>query len=165
MKKIVYIPGLIIAGFITGYLSLTIFVSGGTTEVPDLTGKDIVQANQLLKERGLYIRIDGEEYSEVPVGTVSRQSYPPKSKVKKGREIGVVISKGLQFSSFPDVTGISYEEAEKLLNEKGIPIEKVIYINSEKYPEKIVIAQRPEPKESGKAIKLIVSLGKKEEEN
>jgi len=33
---------------------LTLLVSGGTVEVPDLSRKDIVQANQILKEKGLY---------------------------------------------------------------------------------------------------------------
>lgn len=165
MKKLLYIAGIIMAGFLTGYFTLALFVSGGKTEVPDLKGKDIVQANQILKEKGLYIRIDGEEYSELPVGTVARQNPPSGTTVKKGREIGVIISKGLRFSVLPDVTGISYEEAEKILNEKGIPIEKVIYIHSEKYAEKTVIAQRPEPQEGGKAIRLIVSLGKGEDEN
>lgn len=163
MKKVLYIAGAMLAGFLAGYLSLTIFVSGGTTEVPDLRGKDIVQANQLLKEKGLYIRIDGEEYSEMPTGTVSRQSLPSGTKIKKGREVGVVMSKGLRFTVFPDVRGLSFEEVEKILNEKSIPIEKVIKIHSDKYPENTVIAQSPEPQEGGKAIKLIVSLGKEEE--
>lgn len=162
MKKFLYIAGAILGGFLAGYFSLTLFVSGGTTEVPDLRGKDIVQANQILKEKGLHIRIDGEEYSEAPVGTVSRQSPPAGTKIKKGREIGVIMSKGLRFTVLPDVRGLSYEEAEKILNEKGIPVEKVIKIHSEIYPENIVIAQRPEPEEGGKAIKLIVSLGRKE---
>lgn len=163
MNKILYIAGAIVGGFLAGYLSLILFVSGGTTEVPDLRGKDIVQANQALKEKGLYIRIEGEEYSEMPVGTVSRQNPPGGTKIKKGREIGVIISKGLRFAVFPDVRGISYEEAEKILNEKGIPVEKIIKIHSEQYPENTVIAQAPEPQEGGKAIKLIVSLGKKGE--
>lgn len=164
MKRVLYIIGAIFAGFLAGYFSLTLFVSGSTVEIPDLRGKDIVQANQILKEKGLYIRIDGEEYADVPVGTVSRQSLPAGTKIKKGREIGVIISKGAKFPFFPDVRGLSYEEAEKILNEKGIPIEKVIQIHSTKYPKNIVIAQSPEPHQGGKALKLIVSMGKKEEE-
>ncbi|MCS7215178.1 MAG: PASTA domain-containing protein [Thermodesulfovibrio sp.] len=164
MNKILYIAGAILGGFLAGYLFLTLFISSGTIEVPDLRGKDIVQANHILKEKGLYIRIDGEEYSDTPKGTVSRQSLPAGTKVKKGREVGVIISKGLKFTFFPDLRGLPYEEAEKILNEKGIPIEKVIRIYSNKYPENIVIAQSPEPQQGGKAIKLIVSLGEREEE-
>ncbi len=164
IKKIIYIVAVIIGGFLAGYVSLTIFVSSGKTEVPDLKGKDIVQANQLLRERGLHIRIDGEEYSELPVATICKQTIPPYTKVKKGREVGVVISKGVRFSVLPDVTGMYLEEAEKILNEKSIPLEKVIYIYSDKYEKNTVIAQRPEPEEGGKSIKLIVSLGKKEDE-
>lgn len=163
MKKFFYIILAIVGGFLAGYSSLTFLISSGVTEVPDLTGKDIVQVNQLLRERGLYIRIDGEEYSDTRLGTVSRQTVPAGMKIKKGREIGIIISKGLRFPALPDVRDISYEEAEKILNEKGIPIEKVIKIHSKKYPENIVIAQSPEPKDGGKSIKLIVSLGQEDE--
>ncbi|GAB6183833.1 PASTA domain-containing protein [Thermodesulfovibrio hydrogeniphilus] len=163
-KKILYIIAAIVGGFLAGYILLTIFVSSGKTEVPDLKGKDIVQANQMLREKGLHIRIDGEEYSELPSGTIYKQTIPPNTKVKKGREIGVIVSKGLRFSVLPDVTGMSLEEAEKILNDKSIPLEKIIYIYSEKYGKNTVIAQRPEPEEGGKSIKLIVSLGKKEAE-
>jgi len=66
---------------------LTLLVSGGTVEVPDLSGKDIVQANQILKEKGLYIRIDGEEYSDAPTGTVSRQTPPAGTSIKREEKL------------------------------------------------------------------------------
>lgn len=163
MKKFLFIVALIFVGFLSGYLLLTFIVLSGKTEVPDLKGKDIVQANQILREKGLYIRIDGHEYSDSPAGTIFKQEPPAGIKVKSGREVGVVISKGMRFTFLPDVTGIPYEEAEKKLKEIGIPIEKVIYINSEAHPELTVIAQRPEPDEGGQSIKLIVSKKQKEE--
>lgn len=163
MRKILYTFVAILAGFIAGYLSLTFFVSSGKIETPDLIGKDIVQANQILRENGLYMRIEGEEYSDLPSGTIYKQEPPPQTKIKKGREIGVIVSKGLRFSVLPDLTGMKLEDAERILNEKRIPLEKVIYINSPKYEPSIVIAQRPEPQEGGRSIKLIVSSGKKED--
>lgn len=163
MKKILYILGAILAGFLSGYLLLSFMILSSETEVPDLKGKDIVQANQILREKGLYIRIDGHEYSDNPAGTIFKQEPPAGIKVKAGREIGVVVSKGLRFNVLPDVTGISYEEAEKKLKEIGIPIEKVIYIYSDNYPNSTVIAQRPEPDEGGQSIKLLVSKKQKEE--
>ncbi|MCS7203100.1 MAG: PASTA domain-containing protein [Thermodesulfovibrio sp.] len=164
MKKLLYILGAVFAGFVSGYLSLTLLVSSGKVEVPDIKGKDIVQANQILKEKGLYMRIDGEEFSELSKGTVFRQNPPAGTVVKKGREIGVILSKGVRFPILPDLVGKEFDEAEKILNDKGIPIEKIVYIHSDKYPKNTVIAQRPEPTEGGKTIKLIVSLGKKDEE-
>jgi len=163
LKKFLYIIIAIVGGFFSGYLLLTFIVLGGTTQVPDLIGKDIVVANKILREKGLYIRIEGYEYSETPTGTVSNQNPPAGTKIKSGREIGVIVSKGLRFNILPDVTGINYEEAEKILNEKGITIEQIIYIHSEIYPEKTVIAQRPEPNEGGKSIKLLVSKGRRED--
>lgn len=162
MKRFFYIIGAIFAGFISGYLLLSIVIMSGKVEVPDLKGKDIVQANQILKEKGLYMRIDGQEFSNSPLGTIFKQEPPAGTKVKSGREIGVVVSKGLKFNVLPDVTGISYEEAEKRLRERGIPIEKVIYISSDIYPPLTVIAQRPEPNEGGQTINLVVS--RKQEE-
>ncbi|MCX8034423.1 MAG: PASTA domain-containing protein [Thermodesulfovibrio sp.] len=165
MKKFLFVLGIIFAGFLSGYLLLTFIILSGKTDVPNLKGMDIVQANQILRERGLHIRIDGHEYSDNPSGTIFKQEPPAGTKIKSGREIGVVISKGMRFSFLPDVTEIPFEEAEKKLKEIGIPIEKVIYINSEIHPELTVIAQRPEPDEGGQSIKLLVSKKQKEEKD
>ncbi len=165
MKKFLYILIAIFTGFISGYLLLTLIILSGKVEVPDLKGKDIVQANQILKERGLYIRIDGQEYSEYPSGTISKQEPPAGIKVKTGKEIGVIVSKGFQFSTMPDVTGLTYEEAEKQLRELNIPIERVIYISSDIYPPLTVISQRPEPHEGGQSIRLLVSKKNEEDKN
>jgi serine/threonine-protein kinase len=166
MKKflsILGILGIIFAGFISGYLMLGFVVLSGKTEVPDLKGLDIVQANQRLREKGLHIRIDGQEYSDNPAGIIFKQELPAGTKIKTGREIGVVVSKGKRFNFLPDVTGIPYKEAEMKLIELGIPIEKVIYISSDKYPDLTVIGQRPEPDEGGQSIKLLVSKKQSEE--
>lgn len=163
MKKVLYVILALLLGFLSGYFFLTFLVSTGTTEVPDLKGKDIVNANQILREKGLHIRIDGHEYSELPPGTVSKQEPPPGTKIKSGREVGVIVSKGVKFAILPELRGLPLEEAEKLLRERGIPIEKVTYIHSDQYPERTIIAQRPEPEEGGKSIKLLVSKGRKED--
>lgn len=163
MKTFLYVLIVIFLGFFSGYFLLSLLISSGTVDVPDLIGKDIVTANQLLREKGLHIRIDGHEHSETPVGTVSKQEPPAGTKIKGGREISVIVSKGLKFSSLPEIRGLPLEEAERILRDRGVPIEKIIYISSEKYPDKTVIAQRPESQEGGKAIKLLVSKGRKED--
>lgn len=163
MRKILYVILAVLLGFFSGYFFLTFFVSAGTTEVPDLKGKDIVNANQILRERGLHIRIDGHEHSDLPSGTVSKQEPPPGTKIKSGREVGVIVSKGYKFATIPELRGLPLEEAERILRERGVPIEKITYIHSESYPDRTVIAQRPEPKEGGKSIKLLVSKGRKED--
>lgn len=165
MKKLLYMMLIILAGFLSGYFLLSYVILSGETTVPDLKGVDVVKANQLLRERGLHIRIDGQEYSEYSAGTIFKQEPPPGTKVKSGREIGVIVSKGTRFSFFPDVRGLTYEEAEKKLREMGIPIDKVIFINSDYYPDSTVVAQRPEPDEGGQSIKLIVSKKQKEDSN
>lgn len=163
MRKFLYVALAVLLGFLSGYFFLTFLVLSGATEVPDLRGKDIVSANQLLRDKGLHIRIDGYEYSELPSGAVSKQEPPAGTKIKSGREVGVIISKGVKFASFPELRGLTLEEAEKILREKGIPIEKLTFIHSDHYPEKTIIAQRPEPDEGGKSIKLLISKGRKED--
>jgi len=67
--------------------------------VPDVQGKSMIEANTILKNEGLYIRVEGEDYDPaVPEGFIVRQDIPSGNKVKEGREIKVIVSKGPRIS-------------------------------------------------------------------
>ncbi|MEW6117278.1 MAG: PASTA domain-containing protein [Nitrospirota bacterium] len=170
MRKLLAIPLytiiLLLLGIISGHITFKLLSFSRTVTVPDVRGREMIEANDLLRRKGLYIRLEGEDYdSYVHQGSIIRQDIPPDSKVKEGREIGVVLSKGPRVQYVPDVVGQTIDRAESLLSEKGIRIGKIIYVHSDKTPRSVILAQRPETNESGGDIfSVIVSLGGYEEE-
>lgn len=146
---------------ITGYLTFTILSFSRTVEVPELRGLNLPEANSIASKKGLYLKVEGEEYDPViPPGHISRQDIPPKSKVKENRGIKVFISKGPRALLTPDVTGLSIDDAESVIIKNGLRPAKIIYVHSSKIETGRVIAQRPDPEERpGDSISLIVSAG------
>ncbi len=148
-------------GVVAGHLTFKALSFSKAVDVPDVRGKGMIEASRLLRSKGLFIRIEGEDYdSSVSEGSVVRQDIPPNNKVKEGRGIGVIVSKGPKVRYVPEVVGQSLSEAEEILRGKGIKIRKVIYVHSASVPRDAIVAQRPEPNEKGgDAFSVVVSLG------
>lgn len=146
---------------ITGYITFTILSFSRTVEVPELRGLSLPEANSLATRKGLYLKVEGEEYDpNIPPGHISRQDIPPNNKVKENRGIKVFISKGPKALLTPEVTGLSIDEAESIILKNGIKLARIIYVHSDSVEKGKVIAQRPDPDEKpGDSISLIVSAG------
>ncbi|MCI0468601.1 MAG: PASTA domain-containing protein [Nitrospirae bacterium] len=158
----IYILSIAFIGIGAGLLTVRVLSCSKSFEAPDLRELGMVAATDLLRSKGLYIRLEGEDYdSHIPQGHIIRQDVPPKSMVKEGREIKVIVSKGPRIQYVPDVVGKSIEEAEAALKERGIVISSMLYAHTDTDEKNTVIAQRPEPTEKGgDTFSVIVSLGK-----
>jgi beta-lactam-binding protein with PASTA domain len=152
----VYILSFIILGLVFNVLSFT-----RTVEVPDLHGQSLLEANRLLTDRGLYLKIEGEDYdSFTPHGNVIRQDIPPGNKVKERRAIKVVISKGPRVKSVPMLVNETLTNAENLLLQEGLKIGKVIGVHSDVVEKDKIVAQDPTPDGPvSDKITVLVSLG------
>lgn len=158
---IIYLFLFFIVVITTGYLTFTILSFSRTVEVPELKGLSLPEANSLLSKRGLYLKVEGEEYDPIiPPGHISRQDIPSNSKVKENREIKVFISKGPKVLLTPEVADLYLNEAESIIIKNGLKIERIIYVHSDSIEKGKIIAQRPDPEEKpGDSISLIVSAG------
>lgn len=149
-------------GLVSGYLTFKIMSFGRSVEVPDLGGRTLVEANDMLTRKGLYLRVEGEEFDPlVLAGHIIKQEIPPGNKVKEDRGIRVIVSKGPRFLSVPIIAGQGVEEAEVQLNRSGLRVNKIIYVHSDSAEKGRVIAQRPnsdEPIREG-GISMVVSSG------
>lgn len=159
-----YIAMVILFGIVFGYLTFTALTMSRTVDVPELIGKGMVEGNDLLRSKGLYLRLEGDDFdASVPQGNIIRQDIPAGSGVKVGREIRVTLSRGARISYVPDVVGQLLDHAEPLLQPRGIKINRVVYVRSETVAKGIIIAQRPEPSErGGEQFSILVSLGSDE---
>lgn len=146
---------------ITGYLTFTILSFSRTVEVPELKGLSLPEANSLVTKKGLYLKVEGEEYDPViPPGHISRQDIPSGNKIKVNRGIKVFVSKGPKALLTPEIAGLNIDEAESIILKNGLRVGRIVYVHSDTIENGKVIAQRPDPEEKpGESISLIVSIG------
>lgn len=165
MSNIIRVPLLfaafVLLGLTFGYITFKVLSFSRTVEVPALTAKSLVEANEALNKAGLYLKIEGEDYdSTVAAGKILRQDVPAGNKVKEKRAIKVVISKGPKVYSIPVLVNETLGDAEGLLIQKGLRVGKIINVHSDSVEKGKVVAQSPEPDEKlAGPITVLVSLG------
>ena len=161
MKVLFYMLSFMLLGLIFGFLTFKILSFSRTVEVPDLYGKSSLEASKLLREKGLNLKIEGEDYdSSILPGHILKQDVPAQKKVKEGRGIKVILSKGPRVQSIPVLVTETLSNAEALLIQKGLKIAKVIRVHSNKIEKDRIIAQVPEPTEKvSDYITVLVSSG------
>jgi serine/threonine-protein kinase len=156
-----YIFGFILLGLVFGFLTFKVLSFSRTVEVPVLYGKSLLESNKLLTEKGLYMKIEGEDYDPgIPTGHIIRQDIPAGKSVKERRGIKVVISKGPRVSAVPMIVNETLPNAESMLLRKGLKIARVILVHSDMVEKDKIIAQKPGTEEQvSDVITVLVSLG------
>ncbi len=170
VKKIIRLLALfLLVTFVAGitvYLTFVFLVgSEETVVVPDIVGQNVADGLELLTDLGLGCKVDGSEYSPtVPKHHVIWQHPEPGGRIKKGRNIEIVISKGKEEILMPDIRGMTIEQAGMVLEENGLAQGVVSQTYSDKYENRSVVAQYPRPgrmvARDGQ-VDLLVSLGKR----
>ncbi|PLX42263.1 MAG: hypothetical protein C0609_09810 [Deltaproteobacteria bacterium] len=150
---------LAIAG-LGGYLVVAFMVENAPeVSVPAIEGLELTAALEVLTENELDLEVRGFSFSdEVAKNRVVRQRPAAGVIVKAGRGIGVILSRGPERHSMPNVVGRTLEDATILLTQAGLAPEVAIRIPGKE--EGLVLAQAFEPGaplESGIAIPLIAS--------
>lgn len=165
MHKLIRVPlyifSFILLGLIFGYLTFKALSFSRTVEVPNLYGKTLLESNKLLTDKGLYLKIEGEDFdNSVPQGNIIRQDVPTGKSVKERRGIKVVISKGPKVRSVPLLVNETLANAESMLIQKRLKIGKVITVHSDVVDKDKILAQNPGPDEQASdTITVLVSLG------
>ena len=165
-SRIIKTVGLILVFcFIAGicaYLTLRLIVrSEDTVLVPDLIDKDIVYALEILSDIGLNTKVKGSEYSSlITKNYVIYQDPEPGAEIKKGRDVRIIISKGLENILMPDLKGILFQSARIILEENGLILNAHSITYSKKIKKDAVIEQNPDPGrliKRGTGVNLLVS--------
>lgn len=134
-----------IAGVST-YLTLAVFLKASDkVMVPNLVGKHVVPALELLSDLSLNIKVSRSEYSnDFPRHYVIRQEPEAGIEVKKGRDVRLVLSNGSLTLFAPNLKGLSIQQARIVLEENGLCSGDVAITYSARYPNDVVMAQSPE---------------------
>jgi|DewCreStandDraft_4_1066084.scaffolds.fasta_scaffold10425_6 serine/threonine-protein kinase len=167
--KISYIFKLVFLGIIisiiTAFTVMKLLLSISVIYMPDLKGLQLEQAKKITSKLGLELKIENEVDSNLfEKGTIISQDTPPKSKIKKGRIIYVVVSRGFQITKMPDITGMPVQKAIIELKNANLDIGLESSVSSFIFKENTIIAQSPLPGEdipTGSKVNILKSTGQK----
>lgn len=161
IAAIIAVAALLLIG--GGALAYTLLSSGPTVVVPDLKGKTLSQAQGAAQAAGLKLRVQREVFNDnVPPGRVVSQTPGGGEKIKKDSTINVVMSKGLETVTAPDLSGKTQSEAEALLKKAGLTLGGVTQGYSDTVAENQIISQSPKPgakMAKGGSVDIVVSKG------
>jgi serine/threonine-protein kinase len=130
--------------------------------VPLLVGMGQEEARRTAAESGFKFYVLFEEYQEgVPPLTVITQTVSASELAQPGTPIGVVLSRGSEFSVVPRVQGVDLQDAAQSLDEAGFQVE-VEERRSTQHQQGVVIEQTPVGEFvalKGSKVHLVVSSG------
>ena len=130
--------------------------------VPDVTGKALPKARDLLRDAGLHVGKVRKEYDErIGEGLVVSQSVDSQAEAPIGSDIDLVLSKGPTPVPVPKVVGLIRSEAAAALQAKGFLV-SVSEEFSEKVDKGVVISQTPAQGteyQPGNSVSIVVSKG------
>lgn len=132
---------------LSAYASFGLFVRSGATPVPTLVGLDAEVARGQVADSGLeLVVVEGGRFdAEIPAGHVLEQRPTPRTLVKRGRTVDVVLSLGPQRVQVPDLVGRSFQSAQVALSSAGLTLGRTLQVFSARAPAGTVVEQVPRP--------------------
>lgn len=129
--------------FLGAFLSYGNFWSNTTVDVPNVVGKQVSVAKNILEDKHLRVSTSEVTNTDVPAGQVISQSPGAGEKVKEQRTIHLVVSKGVGDITVPDLSGMTVEQARQRLKDLGLVVGKITQGSVEGKPDNTIVAQSP----------------------
>lgn len=146
-------------------------VDSNATKLDSYVGMKLEEIESKVKELGLKIEVDYVD-DDSEENTILAQNPIAGSSITEGDTLYLSISngKGAEENLVPNVLGMNFDDAKKMLEEKGLIVKDAVYVASEETEKDRVLSQSPEANqtfENGDTIELNVSKGPEEkpEEN
>jgi len=105
---------------------INLVVSSGppAVQVPGVVGQDEKKAKQILEQAGFKVKVERTSDTFVPEGQVARQDPQAGVELATGETVTVFLSEGAPTVVVPDVTGMSVDEARRVLREAGFQMRR-----------------------------------------
>lgn len=146
-------------------------VDSKATKLDSYVGMKLEEIESKVKELGLKIEVDYVD-DDSEENTILAQNPIAGSSITEGDTLYLSISngKGAEENLVPNVLGMNFDDAKKMLEEKGLIVKDAVYVASEETEKDRVLSQSLEANqtfENGDTIELNVSKGPEEkpEEN
>src|SRR5258708_6460060 len=65
------------AAFLSAITAMRVAIHGREVSMPNLVGRNVAEAGQSLRSKGLLLRVADRVYSDLPINQVVRQTPPP----------------------------------------------------------------------------------------
>lgn len=149
-------------GFSCSNPTVTLKVSGGPgqAEVPDVTGKSQSDAEQELEDAGFTTSVQTETSSDVDSGLVISTDPAGGEMARRGSEVTVNVSSGVEQVKVPAVVGMTLNAARQQLSAAGLDLSSGRKASDR--PKNEVIGQSPDAGttvDPGSTVSLSVSSG------
>jgi beta-lactam-binding protein with PASTA domain len=136
-------------------------IHGREIAVPNLVGRTMAEARKLTDESGLGLTLERRYYNqEMPEGKILSQVPPGGTKVRRGWQVRVAESMGVQRLQILSVVGQSQRAAEINIRRRGLEVGTSAQMALEDAPADRVVSQSPPPNASGVSapkISLLIS--------
>lgn len=143
-----YVLLIVLVFGLAAYTSFSLFVRSGVTTVPSVLGMTRADAAAALGDQGLTLRSSREERydDKVPAGRIARQNPDPRTLVKRGRPVTIVLSKGPRRVDVPDLLGKTLPAAQAALSGNGLGLGRLLgaFATNREAPGS-VLQQDPDP--------------------
>jgi serine/threonine-protein kinase len=133
------------AAFLSAITAMRIAIHGREVTMPNLVGKNVSEANGLLRSRGLVLRVADRVYSDSPINVVVRQTPPAGLLMKVSQQAHVVLSLGQRQLEIPLLEGNSLRVSRIELLRAGLQVGEVSALNMPDESLDTVVQQNPRP--------------------
>jgi eukaryotic-like serine/threonine-protein kinase len=133
------------AAFLSAVTAMRIAIHGREVTMPNLVGKNVGEANSMLRSRGLVLRVADRVYSDLPINLVVRQTPPAGLLMKVSQQGHVVLSLGQRQLEIPLLEGNSLRVSRIELLRAGLQVGEVSALTVPEVPADTVILQTPRP--------------------
>lgn len=132
-----------VVAFLWAFLSFGNFWSNATVTVPNVVGKQVSVARNILEDNHLRVSVSEVANSEVPAGKVISQTPASGESVKENHPVHLVVSKGAGDLTVPDLSGLTVDQAKQRLKDMGLVLGKITTQEDSSKPDGVIISQSP----------------------
>src|SRR5256714_9028295 len=151
------------AAFLSAITAMRIAIHGREVTMPNLVGKNVSEASQMLQSRGLVLRVADRIYSDQPINAVVRQTPPSGLLMKVSQQAHVVLSLGQRQLQIPLLEGNSLRASRIELLRAVLQVGEVSGVTVPT-PVDTVMIQNPKPGAGAATprVDVLVSQGPRE---
>jgi eukaryotic-like serine/threonine-protein kinase len=137
------------AAFLSAITAMRIAIHGREVSMPNLVGKNVSEASQALRSKGLILRVADRVYSDLPINQVVRQTPSPGMLMKVSQQAHVVLSLGQRELEIPPLEGNTLRVSRIELLRGGLQVGEVSTVALPDEPADTVVIQSPKPGKGG----------------